>query len=177
MTTSKATARNQLPRIRHALTALNFGDVIKPRVFDIGCGKPAKFQQWCEDNGFAYFGYDPHNQTRLTNEVCLELIKRHPPHVVTISNVLNVIKERDVRIDVLKQADEALKDGGYVLITVYEGDVKKASGETRDGWQNRWPLELYLDECREVFGDACVTVERHNGAKFIKCVSKSLKRN
>lgn len=178
MVDSKKTARNQLPKIRHALSALDFGDVARPRVFDIGCGKPAKFRLWCEDNGFAYFGYDPHNQTRLTNEVCLEIVKRHPPHVVTISNVLNVVKERDDRIAILKQADEALKNGGFVLITVYEGDgKKKGAGETRDGWQNRWPLEFYLDECEEVFGGTYVTVERKNGVKFIQCLSKSLKRN
>jgi len=168
MIDSKKTARNQLPKIRHALSVLNFGEVTKPRVFDLGCGKPAKFQQWCEDNGFAYFGYDPHNQPRLTNEVCLELLKRHPPHVTTISNVLNVIKDREERISVLKQAREMMRNGGYVVITVYAGDGSSQAGETRDGWQNRMPLESYLDECREVFGD--VTIQHSNGVKFIKCI-------
>lgn len=169
MITSAKTARNQLPRIHHVLKGLKKGI----QIFDIGCGKSEKLQCWCEDNGLKYIGYDPHHQSELIQEFALDLIAKHPPQVVIISNVLNVIKERNERIKVLNQAKDSLQNGGVCFITVYDGGDKRntEAGKTRDGWQNRKPLEWYYPECEEVFGEDLTNVFTTCGVKYILAVA------
>lgn len=166
--TSAKTARNQLPRIHRILKGLKKGT----EIFDIGCGKSEKFQDWCDEHGFKYVGYDPYHQSKMLQDVTLGLMAMYPPQVVTISNVLNVIKERDERIKVLKQAKGSLRNGGLCFITVYDGGDKRnmEAGKTRDGWQNRKPIDWYYPECEEVFGGDLTNVFTTSGVKYILAV-------
>lgn len=67
--------------------------------------------------------------------------------LVCLSNVLNVIEKKEDRLIALKTAWDALKPGGRMLVTVYEGDASGASGPSREGcWQERRKLKSYMDE-------------------------------
>jgi SAM-dependent methyltransferase len=67
--------------------------------------------------------------------------------VVCLSNVLNVIREKEDRITALKAAWDALKPGGVMLVTVYEADGSGASGPSKDGcWQERRKLSSYVEK-------------------------------
>ena len=71
---------------------------------------------------------------------------------VTISNVLNVVREKDVRLSILRMAKERLKNEGKLFITVYEGDRSSVGRKTgTDQWQNNMKTTQYLDEVRQIF--------------------------
>ncbi len=53
---------------------------------------------------------------------------------VTCSNVLNVIKEPEVRLNVLKNIKKLVKPNGIVYITVYEGKSGAGEGPTKSGY-------------------------------------------
>ena len=69
----------------------------------------------------------------------------------TLSNVLNVIKERKYRIEALKLAAEALGKGGTCYITVYEGDLSGEGKVTTKGYQMNRRLKDYLRDVKMVF--------------------------
>ena len=77
----------------------------------------------------------------------------NPVDTVTVANLLNVIRERSARKAVIQDAFLAVKSGGQVYFQIYN-DPKKTAGETKDGWQEQRPIETYLPEVRQVFGDA-----------------------
>lgn len=67
--------------------------------------------------------------------------------LVCLSNVLNVIEKKGDRLTALQTAWEALKPGGRILVTVYEGDGSGASGPSKEGcWQERRKLRSYMDD-------------------------------
>jgi len=70
---------------------------------------------------------------------------------VTISNVLNVIKEKKLRLNLLRQAKKIRARLNY--ITVYEGDKSGKGRETKpDCWQENRKTESYMNEIKKVFG-------------------------
>ena len=93
---------------------------------------------------------DPYNRTPEWNEAARSLARNAGS--ATISNVLNVIPELDVRLDVLRQAHELVAPGAPVYITVYEGDGSGTGRQTgTDSWQENRKLRDYLEEVREIF--------------------------
>jgi hypothetical protein len=72
-----------------------------------------------------------------------------PANTCTISNVLNVICDRDVRIHILTLAKKYCS--GTVYITVYEGDKTGKGKVTRDGYQLNCKLKEYMKEVQIVF--------------------------
>lgn len=103
--------------------------------------------------------YDPFNQTAAHNrEVVSILSKNGGADVAICSNVLNVVKEQEVRLDILKKIRKLLKSGATAYISVYEGP-NAGSGEgkvTQNGasYQNNKKLANYLEEIQAVFPDA-----------------------
>lgn len=94
--------------------------------------------------------YDPYNRSKEHNEAVLRVAV--DVDSVTISNVLNVIKEKDVRLSVLSMAKNRLKSDGKLYITVYEGDKSGNGKQTGlDQWQNNMKTIQYLDEVKQVF--------------------------
>lgn len=65
--------------------------------------------------------------------------------------MLNVIKEKEVRQDLIRFALDKLKYGGKVFIKVYEGN-KSGVGEKskNDCWQTNMRTRDYLEEIEEV---------------------------
>ena len=101
--------------------------------------------------------YDPFNQTPEHNrDVIRELKSNGGADVAVCSNVLNVIKEQEVRLDLLKKISKLLKPGATAYISVYEGSGKDNGRATQKGksYQNNKKLGSYLEEVQEVFPEA-----------------------
>lgn len=99
--------------------------------------------------------YDPYNRTKEHNsEVIRTVRKAGGADTATCSNVLNVIKEPEVRQNVLQNIKKLVKPNGTVYITVYEGSGKGNEGPTKSGYQLNRKTEGYLDEIKQVFPDA-----------------------
>ena len=111
-------------------------------VLDYGCGRwPEVAADYLKERGAARVGgYDPYwfpNTEYVTTEGY---------DLVCLSNVLNVIQDKKDRNAALTAAWDALKPGGRLLVTVYEGDASGASGPSKDGcWQERRKLQSYMD--------------------------------
>lgn len=162
--TSAATSRNQVPAVykkvmfraaKRAASATE-GWVDGTRNLDLGGGKFDLFTEALAKEGVHNLILDPYNRSEEHNRAVIVELERHGADTVTISNVLNVIKEFEVRAHVLRQALLYLNRDGRIYITVYEGDGRSEGKETRDGWQEHRPLRSYLEEVRKVFGSQSV---------------------
>ena len=158
MNTQRYTSANtsinskKMPRI-YNLVADRIG---KASAIDYGCGK--YFDSYdLPDN---YVGYDPYNKADN------ELLNSEYEYALC-SNVLNVIAERENRINVL----ESLKRLAHtVFITVYEGDKSRNSRETKaDCYQLNWQTGDYIPELVGVFGFGNV---KWNRKGYFECVSE-----
>lgn len=99
--------------------------------------------------------YDPYNRSKEHNQDVIKAIRNHGgADTATCSNVLNVIKEPEVRLNVLQNIKKLVKPDGKVYITVYEGTGKGDEGPTKSGYQLNRKTADYLDEVKQVFPDA-----------------------
>lgn len=99
--------------------------------------------------------YDPFNRSAEHNKDVIRLVKEHGgADTATCSNVLNVIKEQEVRLNVLENIKKLLRSGGTVYITVYEGTGKGNEGPTKSGYQLNRKTADYVEEIQMVFPDA-----------------------
>lgn len=99
--------------------------------------------------------YDKFNRSAEHNREVIKQIRANGgADTATCSNVLNVIKEPEVRTNVLENIKKLVKPTGTVYITVYEGSGKGNEGETKSGYQLNRKTAGYLDEIQEVFPDA-----------------------
>lgn len=144
--------RSKMPRI-YKLVADRLSET--DRVIDYGCGK--YFDEYNLPANFV--GWDPYNYNTNKNVLNKEY------DVALCSNVLNVVKEREVRREIL----EALKSlARKIFITVYEGDGDRKSRPTkRDCYQLHWKRGDYIPELVDVFGAGNV---RYNKKGYFECV-------
>ena len=99
--------------------------------------------------------YDPFNRSEYHNVNIINHLYESKADTVTISNVLNVIKEKKERINILHNAFNNLKENGVLYITVYEGNCSGIGKNTRkDQFQLNHKSSWYLDEVRTVFPSA-----------------------
>lgn len=99
--------------------------------------------------------YDPYNRSKEHNSEVIRTIRAAGgADTATCSNVLNVIKEPEVRINVLKNIKKLVKPSGTVYITVYEGTGRGNEGPTKSGYQLNKKTADYLEEIQKVFPDA-----------------------
>lgn len=99
--------------------------------------------------------YDPYNRTAEHNKEVIKLVREHGgADTATCSNVLNVIKEPEVRKNVLENIKKLVKPSGTIYITVYEGSGKGDEGPTKSGYQLNRKTADYLEEIQQVFPDA-----------------------
>lgn len=98
--------------------------------------------------------YDPYNRTSDHNREVLKLIRENGgADTVTCSNVLNVIKEPEVRANVISNIKKLLKSNGTAYFTVYIGDKSGEGKVTKSGYQLNRDTKDYIPEIEEVFGD------------------------
>lgn len=122
---------------------------------DYGGGKFDNAAEYLKDQDVTNLVYDPYNRTNDHNKDVIRTVRKNGgADTATCSNVLNVIKEPNVRRSVLENIKKLLKPSGTVYITVYEGSGKGNEGPTKSGYQMNRKTEGYLDEIREVFPDA-----------------------
>lgn len=98
---------------------------------------------------------DPFNRNKKHNREGINLIREHGgADTATCSNVLNVIKEPESRIQVLENIKKLVRPGGTVYIYIHEGNKDDVEGPTRNGYQLNRKTDKYLDEVRQVFPNA-----------------------
>lgn len=122
---------------------------------DYGGGKFDNVAEYLAPMDVVNLVYDPYNRTPEHNKEVLRTIRKAGgADSATCSNVLNVIKEPEVRRNVLENIRRVVKPEGVVYITVYEGSGRGNEGPTKSGYQLNRKTADYLDEIKEVFPDA-----------------------
>lgn len=122
---------------------------------DYGGGRFNNVAEYLKQYDVINLVYDPYNRSSEHNQEVIRLIREHGgADTATCSNVLNVIKEPEVRLNVLKNISKLVKSGGTVYITVYEGKGNNAEGPSKSGYQLNRKTADYLEEIQQVFPDA-----------------------
>lgn len=115
-------------------------------VIDIGGGRYDTAVEVAKKYNADVSIYDPFNRSVEHNRMVLGGVY----DVAVISNVLNVIDNKDARADVLRCAASLAET---LLITVYEGDRSGKGKQTGvDSWQENRCTFDYVDEIRNVLG-------------------------
>ena len=152
---SAETSLKQVPALFKKIEA-----VPGQRNFDIGGGKYDLGTNYLSGRGVESHVYDPFNRSPEHNAVVLNQFKKSPADSTTVANVLNVIKEPEIRKDTIQMSYDFLKPGGKAHFSIYEGSGKSARSGigrvTRKGWQNNAPATKYEQELKSVFGDNLV---------------------
>lgn len=122
---------------------------------DFGGGRFDNVAEYLTQYDVVNLVYDPYNRSKEHNREVIRTIRNAGgADTATCSNVLNVIKELEARLNVLTNIQKLVKPGGTVYITVYEGSGDNNEGPTKSGYQLNRRTAAYLDEIREVFPDA-----------------------
>lgn len=122
---------------------------------DFGGGKFDNGVYFVKDKGATLLVYDPYNRSDEHNKQVIAELKEHGGADVGLnSNVLNVIKESQARLAVLRNLKRMVKPGGEIYITVYEGTGKGNEGPTKAGYQLNRKTEDYMEEVQQVFPNA-----------------------
>jgi len=122
---------------------------------DIGGGKYDLMTNALKEKGVTNLVYDPYNRSVVHNVKIVYKISEMSVDTVTIFNVLNVIKEHDIQMDVIKLAYNSLKKGGMVFVRSTYKNPAKQSGVTKSGtFQHYLTQQDYLEMVKEVFPKA-----------------------
>lgn len=124
---------------------------------DYGGGKFDNVAEYYQTHGYQFVNLviDPFNRSKDHNyEVIQTLRDIGGAYTATCSNVLNVVKEKKNRMDILQNMKKLVRPGGTIYITVYEADGSGDEGETTSGYQLRRKTKEYMDEIYEVFPNA-----------------------
>lgn len=122
---------------------------------DIGGGKYDLMTIALAEKNVCNLIYDPHNRTEEHNKNVLSTCNDIFIDTVTIFNVLNVIKEKEIQIEVLNMAYNTLKDRGMIFVRSTYKNPKKVSGVTKSGtFQHYLTQKQYLEIVKEVFPNA-----------------------
>ena len=161
---SKDTSLNQVAGILR-LVDKAFPDLLKKgvRVLDYGGGKYDRMTETLAKRGVVSMVYDPFNRSKEHNDAVWNDFKRtgYRADVVFVANVLNVIKEPEVRQQIMRNVK--FLSTGPVFFTVHEGDKSSRGRRTKRGWQTNRPTKNYMRELRKEFQ----TVERRG--KLLIC--------
>lgn len=142
-----------------------------PIVLDIGCGRYTDhIEHFLATKGFIYKGYDPFWKSEEENKKCLAL----KPFIVICSNVLNVIKDKEVYRNIQSLArsfhyrDKFYREQpSFFFITVYEGDRSYIGQITKkDCYQRNLPLNAYLYNVNDVIYKRTLTSLK--GIEFLR---------
>ena len=122
---------------------------------DFGGGKHDQSVDYLAKQNVECKVYDLFNRTKEHNEEVIKWVAAHGGvDYVCCSNVLNVIKEPEVRQCVCYNIYQLLKCGGTVYFTTFEGTKDGIAQKTKKGWQENRKTETYLEEIRAIFPNA-----------------------
>lgn len=132
-------------------------DAVKPGhvIADIGGGRFDNASEWAKSKGATLHVFDPYNRTPEHNEKSLSATSDGKSHIVTVNNVLNVIKEPEHRSSVIEHAAHSLHPEGTAYFLIYEGDKSGEGKPTQQGqsWQNNQPMKHYVPEVEQHFSN------------------------
>lgn len=126
---------------------------------DIGGGRYDNGTEHLASKGVENVIWDPFNRTEEHNKEALQKIADGQADTATVNNVLNVIKEKENREAVIRQAADAIKDDGTAYFLIHEGDrsgnsrVTKSKGGEPKSWQEHRKADSYIDEVEKHFGN------------------------
>lgn len=143
-------------------TSINSGKlptVYSKLEFPIGCtalnyggGKFDNTIEFGVVNRFTDLIFDPFNRSHEWNTAVAKSISENGIDLAILSNVLNVIKEANVRGFVLEVLANTLNDNKPLFITVYEGDRTGNGRQTsKSAWQENRKMKEYLAEVQKHF--------------------------
>ena len=167
-------------------TFTKFGLKATDRVLDWGGGQYDIAKKAIEHGypGIKFEVVDAFNRTPTHNDRILAEYAENPATVLTINNVLNVIKETDIIEDVIRESKEYLAEDGVCYIKIYEGndvDGKTGNGKvTSSGWQNNQPAEWYRQFAEKYYqfvervGDILVASDKPIDRKTLPKVGKEV---
>lgn len=127
--------------------------------FDYGCGyesTQARIAEYLDQYDVDYIGFDKFHQNAEQKKAAWAAVDQvGGADTCTCANVLNVVKERDVRVnEIIANIYEALKSGGTAYFDVYESDKSSRGGQTgKDNYQLKRPIDGYIEEVSEIFGE------------------------
>lgn len=121
------------------------------RNLDIGGGRYDLGTEHLASRGVESHVYDPYNRSDEHNEKVLQKFADKPADSVTAANVLNVIKEPEHRLGVIKKAHQYLHPKGKAYFDIYEGNRTGIGKETSKGYQNNKKAAEYHSEIASVF--------------------------
>ena len=111
-------------------------------IIDVGGGKYDTAIEKAKEYNAAVSIYDAYNRSNEHNNKVLS----NNYDIAVISNVLNVISEKEERLAVVKLS---LSKAPIVLITVYEGDGSGIGKQTgSDSWQENRKTVDYMEELK-----------------------------
>lgn len=114
--------------------------------FDNGGGRFDTASEYVSGMGATNLIFDPYNRSYEHNAMVLEAVEGGKAHTSTVANVLNVIKEREFRLEVIKRSFDALRSDGVAYFWIYEGDKSGVGKITSKGWQENRLARSYVDE-------------------------------
>ena len=135
-------------------------------VLDYGGGKYDMTEIYLAANGIICNIYDPFNRDEEINSAALG---KFDYDWAMLSNVLNVVAEKPIRLQILENVKKHLREDGILLVKVYEGDgsgILKVN-EKRNSCQVNQKIRFYFWEVAAVFGAANTKFASHEGTKII----------
>lgn len=159
-------SRQVLQAISSAATSLNQiaavfkKGLLKPGTtnVDIGGGKYDSGTTYLASIGVENLIFDPFNRGKEHNDKVVSRLSGGLVDTATVNNVLNVIKEDEIRTAVIRQAAKAIKKNGTAYFQIHEGDgdgnsrVTKMVNGTPASWQNHQRAEWYVKDIEQFFG-------------------------
>jgi hypothetical protein len=157
--TSADTSLKQVPAILRLVDMKVGGDLgfwaYTTQILDYGGGKYDLLTDELAKRGVVNLIYDPFNRSEDHNKLVRRILttRHHGADHAFCSNVLNVIREREARREVLRDIKRMTSPLGTVFFTVYEGDRSSRGRRTVKGWQANRPTRNYEREIKREFNN------------------------
>lgn len=139
---------------------------------DLGGGKFDNATEYLKSINISNLIIDPYNRSKDWNEHLLNYISKvGGTDTATVLNVLNVIRERECRINLIQQAYSLIKENGTCYFQIYEGNGSGIGRETIPNcWQNNFKTSFYVQEI-----ETCFEIKRIKGNIIVAKKKGSLK--
>ncbi|NCU40155.1 hypothetical protein EOL73_00160 [Candidatus Saccharibacteria bacterium] len=132
---------------------------------DIGGGRFDQITDWLKTKGVNNIVWDRFNRDEKHNANAQKMLQDGQADTATLSNVLNVIPEKESRLSAIATAYDSLKNGGSLYVSAYKAP-KSGEVSGRDAYQVAENLNFYKSEIEEIFGQG--NVERVKGTQILK---------
>ena len=115
-------------------------------ILDYGGGKCDKNINYMAQKGCQVIVYDPFNRSQEYNERTFDIFNNSDVQFITCNNVLNVIKEEEIIIDIIKTISElAQMKNATAIFTFHYGNRTGIGTPTERGWQRNNKISWYYD--------------------------------